>query len=327
VLFGDFRRHPESATAAAIGDDRGSMHRLALVAAAAAATLTMTGAAPPQDHARHHAEYYLSLGDSLAIGVQPDASGQSLPTDEGFTDQLYAMLSRHDPDLVVHKLGCGGETTVTMVNGGICGYDGGDLVSYSSDVGSQLDAATAFLAGHRGHVPLITIVIGANDVLNCLSLGAPDPIDACVQQELPIVKQELTAIMAKLTAADPRATIVGMTYADVALGAWVFGPGAQAFAIHSIAVDSAFRDVLAGVYHQAGARIADVFSAFETTDMTDQITLPGFGVVPEDVGLVCEWSWFCAPPPQGPNVHPNTTGYGVIARTFLAALRDRDRDR
>jgi lysophospholipase L1-like esterase len=307
------------------------MYRLALVAAVAVTVATMTittttaATAAPQGHDHRHAEYYVSLGDSLSAGVQPDASGASLPTNEGFTDQLYTMLRRRDPGLVVHKLGCPGDTTTTMINGGICGYDGGDLVSYTSGTGSQLDAATAFLARHRGHVPLITIDIGANDVLNCLGLGAPDAINTCVQQQLAIVAPQLTLIMAKLRAADPRATIVGMTYADVALAAWLRGPGGQAFAIHSIAVDSAFRDVLIGVFHAAGARIADVYTAFETTDMTDQITLPGAGAVPEDVGLVCEWTWFCTQPPQGPNIHPNTAGYGVIARTFLAALGHRDR--
>jgi lysophospholipase L1-like esterase len=304
------------------------MYRLALAAAVAVATMTATATAAtaaPQAHDHHHAEYYVSLGDSLSAGVQPDASGQSLPTDEGFTDQLYAMLRPHDPDLVVHKLGCPGDTTTTMINGGICGYNGGDLVSYTADIGSQLDAATAFLARHRGHVPLITIDIGANDVLTCLGLRTPDLINACVQQQLPIVSRQLTLIMARLTAADPRATIVGMTYEDVALAAWLRGPGGQAFATGSIAVASALRSVLTGVFHAAGARIADVYSSFETPDMTDQIMLPGVGAVPEDVGLICEWTWFCTQPPQGPNIHPNTAGYGVIARTFLAALGHRDR--
>jgi lysophospholipase L1-like esterase len=299
------------------------MYRLALVVAAAATTVTMTAAPQGPGHQPRYAEYYLSLGDSLSAGVQPDASGQSLPTNEGFTDQLYAMLRPRDPGLLVHKLGCPGDTTTTMVNGGICGYHDGDLVSYSADTGSQLGAAAAFLAGHRGHVPLITIDIGANDVLSCLGQGTTAQINACVQQQLPIVRQQLALIMAKLRAADPRATIVGMTYEDVALVAWLGGPPGQAFAAQSISVVSALRDVLAGVYHAAGARIADVYSAFKTPDMTDQITLPGVGAVPEDVGLVCEWTWICTPPPQGPNIHPNTTGYGVIARTFLAALRDR----
>lgn len=294
------------------------MHRLALVVAAAVTTLSMTGATTQVRP--HQAGYYVSLGDSLSAGVQPDASGQSLPTDEGFTDQLYALLLPNRPDLVVHKLGCPGDTSTSMINGGICGYDGGDLVSDTGDSGSQLGAATAFLAEHPGHVPLITIDIGANDVLTCLGAGTPDQINACAARELPIVKQSLTLIMARLRAADPRATIVGMTYDQPALSAWLGGPAGQRFATQSLTLAASFRHVLIGVFRAARAKIADVYAAFKTTDMTGQITLPIIGAVPEDVGLVCEWTWACTRPPQGPNIHPNTTGYGVIARTFLAAL-------
>ena len=212
-----------------------------------------------------------------------------------------------------------------MINGGICGYSGGDLVSYTADAGSQLDAAVAFLAAHRGHVPLITIDIGANDVLTCLGAGTPDNINACVQQELPIIAQQLTRIMAKLTAADPRATIVGMTYADPAVAAWLGGPPGQAFAIQSIAVDSAFRHVLIGVYRAAGARIADSVLGIRDSrhDGPDH---------PSGVGPYRKASaWSASGHGSAPrchrvkNIHPNTTGYGVIARTFLAALGDRDR--
>jgi hypothetical protein len=32
--------------------------------------------------------YYLSLGDSLSRGVQPDPAGQNQPTDQGYADDL-----------------------------------------------------------------------------------------------------------------------------------------------------------------------------------------------------------------------------------------------
>src|SRR5271166_1927428 len=46
-------------------------------------------AATPADGAR--ARYYLSLGDSLAQGMQPDAAGLTVDTDQGYADQLYAI--------------------------------------------------------------------------------------------------------------------------------------------------------------------------------------------------------------------------------------------
>ena len=97
--------------------------------------------------------YYLALGDSLSQGVQPDAAGASVETRYGYPDQVYAALRPSHPTLKLVKLGCPGETTSTMINGGICHYAGG----------SQLAAATAFLRAHRSRVLLVSIDIGAND--------------------------------------------------------------------------------------------------------------------------------------------------------------------
>jgi len=97
----------------------------------AAAGLAAQAKAPPV--------YYLALGDSLAQGVQPNAAGISVETPDGYPDQVYAALRRSHPTLRLVKLGCPGETTVTMINGGICHYGSG----------SQLKAAEAFLQQHR----------------------------------------------------------------------------------------------------------------------------------------------------------------------------------
>ncbi|MDA8341260.1 MAG: hypothetical protein M0007_03415, partial [Actinomycetota bacterium] len=83
--------------------------------------------------------YYLSLGDSLAQGVQPTATGQSVETDQGYANDLYDLYRFAYPGLHLEKLGCPGETTETMVHGGICSYP----------EGSQLAAAVAFLRTHR----------------------------------------------------------------------------------------------------------------------------------------------------------------------------------
>src|SRR5262245_16196096 len=51
--------------------------------------------------------YYLALGDSLAVGIQPG----SLPTNQGYADDLYAFYHARNPSLRLEKLGCSGETT------------------------------------------------------------------------------------------------------------------------------------------------------------------------------------------------------------------------
>src|SRR5215469_329437 len=120
------------------------------------ATAAMAGAAPALAAHRSTAtathSFYLSLGDSLAQGVQPNSSGQSVETNQGYPNQLFTALRMGNPSLRLVKLGCPGETTATMMNGGICSYRGG----------SQLAAAVAFLRAHRARVSLVTIDIGAN---------------------------------------------------------------------------------------------------------------------------------------------------------------------
>ena len=76
-----------------------------------------------------------------------------------------------------------------------------------------------------------------------------------------------------------------------------------------------YNQLLDRVYTDSGARIANVFGAFETSDFTT-----GTQDVPRNVALVCQWTWACAAPPRGPNQHANQAGYQVIARTFLQAF-------
>jgi hypothetical protein len=145
------------------------MSRLPLALAVASALALTAATAIPASAAvpahrgfggHHGPEYYLSLGDSLSVGDQPNAQGVTLPTDQGYADRLYAMLRRDDRDLRLVKLGCPGETTTTLNAGGICGYAGDQRYSLTAGTGTQLAAAVEFLREHRGQVPLITIGIG-----------------------------------------------------------------------------------------------------------------------------------------------------------------------
>src|SRR5215813_12623696 len=93
--------------------------------------------------------YYLALGDSLAVGIQPDANGDYIPTNQGYADDLHAFFHAYVPSLKLAKLGCSGETTASMALGQ------GSPCSYQA--GSQLAQAIQFLQTHR--VALITIDI------------------------------------------------------------------------------------------------------------------------------------------------------------------------
>jgi hypothetical protein len=63
-------------------------------------------------NAASKATYYLSLGDSLADeggGVKHD-----------YPDQLFKLVRAEFTQLRLVKLGCGGESTDSMIYGGIC---------------------------------------------------------------------------------------------------------------------------------------------------------------------------------------------------------------
>jgi lysophospholipase L1-like esterase len=258
---------------------------------------------------RGAASYYLALGDSLSRGVQPDGAGAALQTAQGYPDLVYAGLRRGHPGLRLVQLGCPGETTRTIMHGGICRYPGG----------SQLAAAVAFLRAHRGHVLLITIDIGANDPEDCGDQPDLAGLASCVGR-VPDAAANLTAILASLhAAAGPGVRIVGMSYYVPELAEWRDGLLGRVVAWASERLAVAYNGLLDRAYAQAGAGVANVAGAFDTTDFGDPVMVPGIGMLPRNVARICEWTWECAGRPRGPNQHANPAGYRVIANAFLKA--------
>lgn len=276
-----------------------------LTACSAPPTVRLPTASPPTA-----SSYYLALGDSLSQGVQPDAAGASVETAQGYPDLVYAALRAGHPALRLVRLGCPGETTRTMMHGGICRYPGG----------SQLAAATAFLRAHRGHVLFVTIDIGANDLEDCGSQPSLTELASCLRR-LPQATANVATILASLRAAGGSGVrIVGMNYYLPALAEWRGGQSGRATAELSERFAVAYDDLLSRAYGQAGITVADVFGAFETSDFGDPVVVPGIGSVPRNVARICQWTWECASPPRGPNQHANAAGYRVIANAILAGI-------
>lgn len=249
--------------------------------------------------------YYLSLGDSLATGVQPiGAEDRQFRTDEGYADQLDKIARRRMPNLQTVKLGYPGESTTTMIDGGLTTYPHG----------SQLDEAVAFLQSHRGSVEFVTIDIGFNDLPGYFLEAIPAGI-ASINRNLP-------GILATLQeAAGPGTPIVGMTIYDAFLPMWLDGPLGQDMARISVwdAVVP-INAIFCEIYRAAGLSLADVEGAFATTDFETEVELAGVGPVPINVARACEWTWGGAPPPLGPDPHANARGYRVIAEAFARVL-------
>jgi lysophospholipase L1-like esterase len=287
--------------------------RPALVVVLAASLLALAagpaGAAPDQLRERRPL-YYLALGDSLSRGVQPDAAGQNHPTDQGYPDDLARLGRLVLPRLQLVNHGCETEeTTTSMLTGGRCTYANG----------TQLEEAKAFLQAHRGSTVLVTIDIGANDIVGCID-RATGAIDlSCVDTAFEQAPANLATILAQLrAAAGPRVPIVGMNYYNPFLAAWLQGPAGQPLARLTTDLLVRYNDALEGVYRSAGMPVANVQDAFSTTDFDTLVTLPDLGQVPVNVARICQWTWMCAPP--GPNIHARPEGYWVMAGAFVVAL-------
>ena len=227
---------------------------LALGLAVAACTACSPSARAPQARPAALA-YDLALGDSLSRGVQPDAGRHQRRNRPGLPQPgVRAALAVATPRCGWYSSGARGRPRKTMTRGGICRYPGG----------SQLAAAVAFLRAHRGHVRLVTLDIGANDLEVCGS-----------QLELALARLLRRAGHRdrRPRVRDPRQPARGgrpgayaswertTTCRNSPSGA----PGmlGRAVALASERIAAVLNRQLDQAYTQAGDGVADVFGAFE----------------------------------------------------------------
>ncbi|MFM9445317.1 GDSL-type esterase/lipase family protein [Streptomyces acidiscabies] len=251
------------------------------------------------------ATYYISLGDSLATGYQPDVDKD---TGLAYTDQLYAQLKQRTPGLKHIRLGCTGETTGSLIKGGECDYP---------HAKSQLDAALKAIAQHQGKVSYVTLSVGANDIIKtCVSpVGTLDA--ACLNSASQTMGKNLAQIAGALRAAGAKNTqFVGSTYFNPFLASWLMGTPGQQAAKESAALVSAVDTGITQVYKSAGFKVADLAGAFSSDDFTTQVNVPGVGEVPANVAKICQLTWACTKK----DPHPNADGHKVIAGAFAAEL-------
>ncbi|MEU4744480.1 SGNH/GDSL hydrolase family protein, partial [Actinosynnema sp. NPDC023658] len=163
---------------------------------------------------------------------------------------------------------------------------------------------------------LVTVIIGGNDLAPCAR--ASDTL-TCAAQAVSTVRANLAAALPALREAAGDAPIVGLTYPDVFLGAWVSPsfPNGKDLARQSV---SLFRDffnaALKAEYEKVGAKFVDVTDATggygELTETTED---PTYGSIPTPVAKVCSLTYFC----EHTDVHPTPEGHEAIASAVLAA--------
>lgn len=263
---------------------------VALCTALAFAPGAAAGPIAPAAHQWHSPQqYYLSLGDSLGYGYQavkvPTATGAA-SFHTGYTDDLAKLMKFVKPGISVVNYSCPGETSGTMINGD-CPWTAAGKPLHTSYAGPQLAAAVAFLKVHPGAVPLITLSIGANDVLpdaeKCLGQSSCPALAG----DLATLQTNLTGILTALRTAAPTAKIIVLTLYNP------FGVADPQSNLLAVQVDL----TIAGTARANHAKIADAFISFNV------LKRPG----------LCQLSYFCI----NQDIHPTDRGYQTIANAFF----------
>jgi lysophospholipase L1-like esterase len=281
-----------------------------LLSAAVALCATVVVAGPETAQAARARDYYVSLGDSYSVGYQP-----GLGSTPGYT----VYVARHT-GLQLVNFGCGGATTTSILTGIGCP----DV--FSNTVGgrtypttTQIAAADAFLHAHRGHIGLITVTIGGNDVTACAR--SADPV-GCVGTAVKNITTNVSKLAADLRAAAGRKVpIIGSTYPDVILGAYVFPThpspaSSQNLAnLSVVAFKTLINPALKKAYALTGGGFVDVTKATGAYgSLKTTVQDPTYGTIPAPVAKVCALTWFCA---EG-NIHAKTPGYTLIGKLIVA---------
>jgi lysophospholipase L1-like esterase len=294
----------------------GHPRRAAVTVAGALALLGLLlascGGGSPTASSGNSTRYYVSLGDSYSVGYQP------LPS-SGATGGYTAVVAA-GTHLTLANFGCGGATTTSILQTDGCSHPYGPpaatgRVSYPHQ--TQAAAAEAFLRRHKGHVGLVTVSIGGNDVTACAKNA--DPV-SCVAGVTTEIKTHVSTLARGLrAAAGPEVPIIGLTYPDVILGEWVYPPSSPDTNLATLSV-TAFKSLinpaLRTAYAAGGAQFVDITGDTGAyLPLTRTTTLAPYGTIPLAVANVCKLTWYC----KLGNIHAKTVGYHLIGEEILAA--------
>ena len=254
--------------------------------------------------------FYLDIGGSASVGVQPTLDApHGEPTTSGYANDLVALEAAKGVTLQLTQTGCPGESTTTMLFGGDNCYP---------TTTTQLATDVSFLQSHHDQTGIVTVDLGFNNLVKCIKLttGA----SACLDQGLATVRQELPQILSTLqAAAGPNVHFVGVGHYDPFLTSALYGTTGVAKSTRSLDVMSSLNRTLSRIYESFFIPTANVARAFKNHDRT-LTRLSGGRTMAANVAETCALTWMCQPAPYGPNLHPDGSGYRVIAEAIAAKL-------
>lgn len=253
---------------------------------------------------------YLALGDSLAQGVQRK-DGSFGTTREGYPDVLADRLRAAGTPVTLSRIGCSGATVRSLADGGRdCTPAAPVAPPYANRdaASSQLAFAESYLRARGDRPTLVTIDIGANDLIGCAGAD-PAGVRACFADGLPEVGTRLREVARRLrSAAGSRTVLAAMTYYDPAV-ALVRQPLARAAAL-------AFHEV---VREQANPTIRRTFAAEDFgVARVDRAFGSDGPATDATIDTTCRLTRLCV---AGADFHPNAEGYARIADAFLGVVR------
>jgi lysophospholipase L1-like esterase len=271
-----------------------------------------TSSTPPADRT---GQVYVSLGDSYATGYRPAGDGAPAgATRDGFA---YLVAARSGMRLV--NVACSGATSEGMRADTGCAPVNRAPDAPDPAGQTQLDAAVRALRDNQGQVGLVTVVVGGNDLAPCARETEVSAAIACASGAVAAVRANLAATLPALREAAGDAPIVGLTYPDVFLGAWVspeFPDGEDIARLSVSLFQDFFNTALAEEYDRIGATFVDITEATGAYEpLTDLTEDPTYGPIPTPVAKVCALTYFC----EHTDLHPTPAGHEAIASAILAA--------
>jgi len=310
----------------------GKVAARALAATVSISTLGLVALPAVSHAATKPVTYYVSLGDSYSVGYQPVPAPAGLAT-SGYTGFLAKKLK-----MTLVNFGCGGATTSSILDPtALCNnIQFGPPAATDRGVvppgESQVQAADDFITAHAGHIGLITVSIGGNDVTPCAAAAPGNPVNGqtnaigCVGAGTAAITTNVTTTVNDLhAAAGSDVPLVGLTYPDVLLGLWVHPTfpasaadqtlASQSTLAFSLLINPALKTAYTSV---TGGRFVNVTeSQFWTLSLAKTTTLKPYGKIPKAVADICKLTYYCS---LG-NIHANTKGYTDIGKLIAKALK------